>query len=97
MDDPTAWLAPFNVTYCELGYEGVSIDQVLEQRLRRTAYGPHATAATVLGALENATLYLRNRRLADELGSHAVGRTQRRRRTGGAAPCTTAAGVLPHQ
>ncbi|WP_435802825.1 DUF5682 family protein [Streptomyces avermitilis] len=33
----------------ELGYEGVSIEQVLEQRLRRTAYGPHATTATVLG------------------------------------------------
>ncbi len=32
----------------ELGYEGVSIEQVLEQRLRRDAYGPQATTATVL-------------------------------------------------
>ncbi|ORT55593.1 DUF5682 family protein [Streptomyces sp. CB03238] len=56
----------------ELGYEGVSIEQVLEQRLRRTAYGPHATAATVLEAVEDATLYLRSRRLADELGSRAL-------------------------
>ena len=33
----------------ELGYEGVTIEQVLEQRLRRAAYGPQATAATVAG------------------------------------------------
>jgi hypothetical protein len=56
----------------ELGYEGVSIEQVLEQRLRRAAYGPHATAATVLTAIEDATLYLRSRRLADELGARAL-------------------------
>ncbi|KOV51036.1 hypothetical protein ADL00_41495 [Streptomyces sp. AS58] len=56
----------------ELGYEGVSIEQVLEQRLRRAAYGPQATAAKVLGAVEDATLYLGSRRLADELGTHAL-------------------------
>lgn len=56
----------------ELGYEGVSIEQVLEQRLRRTAYGQQATAAQVLGAVEDATLYLRSRRLADELGTRAL-------------------------
>ncbi|WP_329181058.1 hypothetical protein [Streptomyces sp. NBC_01477] len=56
----------------ELGYEGVSIEQVLEQRLRRTAYGPRATTATVLQAVEDATLYLRSRRLADELGTRAL-------------------------
>ncbi|MFD7500968.1 hypothetical protein [Streptomyces sp. NPDC059850] len=56
----------------ELGYEGVSIEQVLEQRLRRTAYDPKATAATVLQAVEDATLYLGSRRLADELGTRAL-------------------------
>ncbi|QFZ73385.1 hypothetical protein GFH48_09055 [Streptomyces fagopyri] len=56
----------------ELGYEGVSIEQVLEQRLRRTAYAPRATTATVLEAVEDATLYLRGRRLPDELGTHAL-------------------------
>ena len=56
----------------ELGYEGVSIEQVLEQRLRRTAYGPQATTATVLETVEDATLYLRSRRLADELGRRAL-------------------------
>ncbi|AZM58922.1 MULTISPECIES: DUF5682 family protein [unclassified Streptomyces] len=56
----------------ELGYEGVSIEQVLEQRLRRDAYGPQATTATVLAAVEDTLLYLRGRRLADELGTHAL-------------------------
>ncbi|MFI5475503.1 hypothetical protein ACIA6D_35515 [Streptomyces cacaoi] len=56
----------------ELGYEGVSIEQVLEQRLRRAAYAPQATAAQVLEAVEDATLYLRSRRLADELGTRAL-------------------------
>ncbi|WP_042395631.1 hypothetical protein [Streptacidiphilus carbonis] len=56
----------------EIGYEGVSIEQVLEQRLRRTANGPQATAAGVLEAVEDATLYLRSRRLADELGARAL-------------------------
>jgi hypothetical protein len=56
----------------ELGYEGVSIEQVLEQRLRRSAYDPRATTATVLKAVEDATLYLGSRRLADELGARAL-------------------------
>lgn len=56
----------------ELGYEGVSVEQVLEQRLRRTAYGPQATTAVVLEAVEDATLHLRGRRLADELGTRAL-------------------------
>ncbi|WP_053912916.1 DUF5682 family protein [Streptomyces sp. SCSIO 75703] len=56
----------------ELGYEGVSLEQVLEQRLRRDAYGPQATTATVLAAVEDAVLYLRGGRLADELGAHAL-------------------------
>jgi hypothetical protein len=65
-------LATHQRALIELGYEGISIEQVLEQRLRRTAYGPRATAATVLEAVEDATLYLRSRRLADELGSRAL-------------------------
>ncbi|MFF7440522.1 hypothetical protein [Streptomyces sp. NPDC008122] len=56
----------------ELGYEGVSLEQVLEQRLRRTAHGPRATTAEVLAAVEDATLYLGGRRLADELGNRAL-------------------------
>ncbi|WP_416968872.1 hypothetical protein [Streptomyces sp. 4F14] len=68
----------------ELGYEGVSVEQVLEQRLRRAAYGPQATAATVLEAVEDAVLYLRSRRLADELGTHALEVLSRERGVDGA-------------
>lgn len=56
----------------ELGYEGVSIEQVLEQRLRRAAYHPQATAAKVLATVEDATLYLHSPRLAGELGTRAL-------------------------
>lgn len=56
----------------ELGYESVSIEQVLEQRLRRMAYGPQATSAVALKAVEDATLYLRSHRLANELGTRAL-------------------------
>ncbi|MEW2551564.1 hypothetical protein AB0957_07415 [Streptomyces zhihengii] len=56
----------------ELGYEGVSIEQVLEQRLRRAAWDAQARTATVLAAVEDATLHLRGRRLAEELGTRAL-------------------------
>ncbi|MFY1653043.1 DUF5682 family protein [Solwaraspora sp. WMMB762] len=56
----------------ELGYEGVTIEQVLEQRLRRAAWDPQATAAHALAAVEDSLLFLQNRRLTDELGARAV-------------------------
>ncbi|MEW2357565.1 hypothetical protein [Spirillospora sp. NPDC029432] len=56
----------------ELGYEGVTVEQVLEQRLRKAVYGPRATAAVALAAVEDAILYLGTRRLTDELGARAV-------------------------
>ncbi|MET7336857.1 DUF5682 family protein [Nonomuraea sp. NPDC005650] len=56
----------------ELGYEGVTIEQVLEQRLRRSVWDPKATAAVALAAVEDAVLFLGGRRFADELGQRAV-------------------------
>nr|WP_034483739.1 DUF5682 family protein [Actinomadura oligospora] len=56
----------------ELGYEGVTIEQVLEQRLRKVAWAPDATASIALGAVEDALVLLRNRRFVDELGARAV-------------------------
>jgi hypothetical protein len=56
----------------ELGYEGVSLEQVLEQRLRRQARGPRATAAVALAAVEDALIYLRSHRIAGELGTRAL-------------------------
>ncbi|KAB2371987.1 DUF5682 family protein [Actinomadura montaniterrae] len=59
-------------TLVELGYEGVSVEQVLEQRLRRAAWGPDASAVKALEAVEDAILYLGGGRFADELGARAV-------------------------
>jgi hypothetical protein len=56
----------------ELGYEGVTIEQVLEQRLRRFAWDEKATAAKALEAVEDSLLYLRNARFTNELGERAV-------------------------
>ncbi|MFB8008305.1 DUF5682 family protein [Nocardia sp. NPDC056000] len=56
----------------ELGYEGVSVEQVLEQRLRRAVTAPDATAALALAAVEDALVYLGSARLAAELGNRAV-------------------------
>ncbi|MGV9770867.1 hypothetical protein [Streptosporangium sp. NPDC003464] len=56
----------------ELGYEGVTVEQVLEQRLRRSVWEPRATAAVALAAVEDAILYLGSRRFTDELGARAV-------------------------
>ena len=56
----------------ELGYEGVTVEQVLEQRLRREVWKPKATAAVALKAVEDATVFLGGRRFVDELGARAV-------------------------
>ncbi|MEU4688143.1 DUF5682 family protein [Actinoplanes sp. NPDC023714] len=59
-------------TIIELGYEGVTVEQVLEQRLRRSAWDPKATAATALKAVEDSLLFLQSPRLTEELGARAV-------------------------
>ncbi|MCW3816694.1 DUF5682 family protein [Micromonospora sp. DR5-3] len=56
----------------ELGYEGVTVEQVLEQRLRRAVRGPEATASGALAAVEEAIRLLDSPRLVDELGARAV-------------------------
>ncbi|MFG3417241.1 hypothetical protein ACIBTZ_23605 [Micromonospora sp. NPDC049460] len=56
----------------ELGYEGVTVEQVLEQRLRRAVRGPDATASVALEAVEDAVRLLDSPRLVDELGNRAV-------------------------
>ncbi|GAA4099150.1 DUF5682 family protein [Nonomuraea soli] len=56
----------------ELGYEAVTVEQVLEQRLRKSVSAPDATAARALEAVEDAILFLGGGRLAQELGARAV-------------------------
>lgn len=65
-------LGKYQRSLVELGYEGVSVEQVLEQRLRHAVTTPDATAAVALGAVEDALVYLRSVRLAAELGNRAV-------------------------
>lgn len=65
-------LGKYQRALVELGYEGVSVEQVLEQRLRRAVSATDATAAVALAAVEDALVYLGSVRLADELGHRAV-------------------------
>ncbi|QIS09623.1 DUF5682 family protein [Nocardia arthritidis] len=65
-------LGKYQRSLVELGYEGVTVEQVLEQRLRRAVNESGATAAIALSAVEDALLYLNSPRLADELGARAV-------------------------
>lgn len=65
-------LGKYQRSLVELGYEGVSVEQVLEQRLRHAVAVPDATAAVALGAVEDALVYLGSVRLAAELGNRAI-------------------------
>lgn len=56
-----------------LAYEGVTVEQVLEKRLRAKAFAPEADAATALAAAEECLLYLESARLTEQIGDHAVG------------------------
>jgi hypothetical protein len=56
----------------ELGYEGVTVEQVLEQRLRRDAWAADAGAAAALKAVEHSLLFLQSPRLTEDLGARAV-------------------------
>lgn len=56
----------------QLGYEGLTIEQVLEKRLKATAFEATARAAKALEAAEDSVLYLRSGRLTRELGLRAT-------------------------
>lgn len=56
----------------ELGYEGVTVEQVLAQRLRSRVWAEKTTASDALGAVEESLLLLDNPRLTDDLGERAV-------------------------
>lgn len=55
-----------------LGYEGVTIEQVLEVRLKQSAFNAQATTSTTLKAAEDSILYLHSPRFTQELGEHAI-------------------------
>jgi hypothetical protein len=66
------WLGRHQRAIIELSYEGVTVEQVLEKRLRRAVWAPDATVAVALAAVEDAILYLGNQRFVNELGARAV-------------------------
>mgnify|MGYP001291544192 CR=1 FL=1 len=66
----------------QLGYEGVSLEHVLEKRLKGAAYAADARTVHVLDAVETAAMYLKSARLVGELGERAVLLLERE--TGGA-------------
>jgi hypothetical protein len=55
-----------------LGYEGVTLEQVLEQRMKAAAFHEDATAAKALHIAEDALLYMNTPRLVREIGLHAI-------------------------
>lgn len=56
-----------------LGYEGVTVEQVLERKLKTRAFATDAKTLDALAAAEDCLLYLKSPRLTEEIGSHAVG------------------------
>jgi hypothetical protein len=55
-----------------LGYEGVTVEHVLEKRLKALAFAADATPATALQAAEDCIVYLKSVRLTEEIGEHAI-------------------------
>ena len=55
-----------------LGYEGVTVEQVLDLRLKKEAFGPKSTTISALQATEDSILFLKSKRLTEELGQRAV-------------------------
>ncbi|AKT43094.1 DUF5682 family protein [Chondromyces crocatus] len=66
----------------QLGYEGGTVEQVLEKRLKAKAFKDGARTVNALEAAEESILYLKSGRLARELGLRAV--ELLRNETGGA-------------
>ncbi|HEX2619617.1 MAG TPA: DUF5682 family protein, partial [Phototrophicaceae bacterium] len=56
----------------QLGYEGVTLEQVLEQRMKVAAFAEDATSSLVLRTAEDALLLMNSPRLVRELGLHAI-------------------------
>ena len=56
----------------QLGFEGITVEHVLERRLKKVAFGPDARTADALRAAEDSMLFLESRRLTEELGERAV-------------------------
>ncbi len=55
----------------QLGYEGITIEGVLERRLKAAAFKPEAKTVQALAAAEDCLLLMKSARLTEELGDRA--------------------------
>ena len=55
----------------QLGYEGITVEYVLERRLKKAAFGPDSRTVDALRAAEDSILFLDSARLTEELGERA--------------------------
>ncbi|MBN2229977.1 MAG: hypothetical protein JW779_10365 [Candidatus Thorarchaeota archaeon] len=55
----------------QLGYEGISLEQVIEQRMNRICFRDGAKSGEVLQIAKDSILLLRSPRFTESLGSHA--------------------------
>lgn len=65
-------IGKYQGTIIQLGYEGVTLEQVLEQRIKQKAFDSQARARVALIAAEDSLLYLDSPRLTREVGEHAI-------------------------
>jgi hypothetical protein len=56
----------------QLGYEGLTVESVLEGRIRNLAFGLDSRTAQALRAAEDSILFLKSERLTEEVGERAV-------------------------
>ena len=65
-------IGKYQESIIRLGYEGVTVEYVVEKRLKTEAFGPQAKTVTALKAAEDSILFLKSERLTEELGDRAV-------------------------
>lgn len=65
-------IGKYQESIIRLGYEGVTVEFVVEKRLKAECFGPTAKTVTALKAAEDSILFLKSERLTEELGSRAV-------------------------
>ena len=56
----------------QLGYEGITVEHVVEKRLKKSAFGSEARTIDALRAAEECLVFLKSNRLTEELGDRAI-------------------------
>lgn len=56
----------------QLAYEGITVEHVLERRLKKVAFGPESRTVDAIRAAEESLLFLKSERLTEELGERAI-------------------------